>query len=675
MDLTHSSKMHGFADFPPEILDGILGSNDVSYVVIKLWLCGSLKLNEKLSRGLTFLQLDAHELSSCKLPRLVFELRSLRYLDVFSRTHLIGNAPKWSEAMKSLPNTLTSLTIICPDAANCLTDYGALSPVEEIDLGDANWTHPQPSSPPLLDFEPLFPRLQLLSIRVFAVGDPPIPSDWLSKLPSSLTHLNAPLTMIYNDPNSQSSSGPLSLLPRGLLKLEGSFKWKIQDKWRDDMPTALVALREDFANAPPSLQYISTDSLCIQSTMTDYWLPSSLREVNLSQSCFQWSLQLSKSLPSSIDSLTLGKIDAQSFEGGNWVSRLPMSLTSLILDPTGSIDLLSFIHCLPPKLASLTVESKAKKQIGALGDWSQLPTRAESKSNWPSTLTALKLPNFMLLVLDLVRLPSTIKTLSVTVGTHGGATEIEVIDPKYLPPGLTDLTMAWLRMARLALSDMKQLKYLRTCNFSKRLDYLKGSIDFPNAWNDSVERLVLPCLTIKDSPTWALPSRLTDLTTGNWNVDWFKHLPQSLKRFDTSKLEFMADSHLVAHKRFFEDVPKHITYLSLGGPGQDEKYELPPQPLAHLTSLHSLLFTCSRVSSGMLRMLPASVRSVYFISSKWLDCDLPFAPPRHYVVDACFNGNAMEFLHRMRLADLLHKDCAPIEARLRQFIANEAKHQ
>lgn len=50
------------SDLPPYVLDQILGACDSSYVFIKLWLCGDRKLNDKLSMGLTLLDLKCHRI-------------------------------------------------------------------------------------------------------------------------------------------------------------------------------------------------------------------------------------------------------------------------------------------------------------------------------------------------------------------------------------------------------------------------------------------------------------------------------------------------------------------------------------------------------------------------------------------------------------------------------------
>ena len=107
-------------DFPSEVLSQIFGSKDSSYLVIKIWLCGSTTLNKKLSNGLARFDLSLHRFATCKFPRLVFEFYNLRHFALRSLKPLRSDPSDWTEVMKSLPKTLVSLSLHCPNSQHCL---------------------------------------------------------------------------------------------------------------------------------------------------------------------------------------------------------------------------------------------------------------------------------------------------------------------------------------------------------------------------------------------------------------------------------------------------------------------------------------------------------------------------------------------------------------------------
>ena len=112
--------MHTLSAFPGDIINQIVCNHDTSYVVIRLRLCGDTALNNKLSKCVTLIDLKRHPLSTCSVPRIVFELPSLRHLSLYSEDKLANQAQDWSVMMKSLPNTLESLSIYTADFADSL---------------------------------------------------------------------------------------------------------------------------------------------------------------------------------------------------------------------------------------------------------------------------------------------------------------------------------------------------------------------------------------------------------------------------------------------------------------------------------------------------------------------------------------------------------------------------
>ena len=185
--------MHLIVDFPPEILSQIFGSEYASFLVIRVWLCGSTTLNKKLSTGLSYLRLSLHHFATCKYPRLVSEFHNLRHFAITSRSNLVSDPSDWTRTMKSLPSTLISISIDSPDCEHCLSDF------------EANGAHTATSAqselptstegvPPALDLATLFPCLQTLSITESIL----LSSHRFTKLPATLTELTAAIGLIYN---------------------------------------------------------------------------------------------------------------------------------------------------------------------------------------------------------------------------------------------------------------------------------------------------------------------------------------------------------------------------------------------------------------------------------------------------------------------------------------------
>ena len=101
--------MFVISDFPPYVIDQIVGVQDTSYVVTKLWLCGNMKLNDKLSKGLTFLDLRCHALGSDGADPI--PAQSLIHLPLLKDLCIDSIPVMPSSILKTLPRSLTHLQI------------------------------------------------------------------------------------------------------------------------------------------------------------------------------------------------------------------------------------------------------------------------------------------------------------------------------------------------------------------------------------------------------------------------------------------------------------------------------------------------------------------------------------------------------------------------------------
>ena len=621
VDSTLAQTMLPIVDFPSEVLSQIFGSKYSSYLVIKIWLCGSSTLNKKLSNGLTYLDLALHQFATCRFPRLVFEFYNLRHFAISSSTFLrqsVHRQSDWTHIMKSLPKTLVSLHLDCPDSQHCLSDFEA-----------------NEENPPALNIASLLPCLQTLNIRES------IPSDRFAFLPPTLTDLTADIQLPYNSPDT-SLCRPLSQLPRGLLRLNGDLRWCVLDAWKREMPEAIELLRADLLNVPPHLQYFPTTSLPTQVMNEDFRFPKSLTAITMARiRCLHWTpLSALQVPPNSLHTLEIS-VDMRLFATShtNWVSELPRSLTNLVVKvELFAIEFTSFSHCLPPKLTHLSfLDETTSDSRPPLGDWSCIDTNdVENGNHWPKSLTSLKLGSCLSSSFDLAKLPSTLLNLNMATSKYSHwVAEPVLIDSERLPPLLTELTLASEKPLQIQLCNLQCLTKLQDCRLSGNIVQSEDA----SSPSDPSEPSAVSALSMTSLYT---SQHLTALLVPTWHCDCFKLLPRGLKHLEIYDIFGLVTSPLLATHDVFKDLPTSLISLALRF--RDSEFEtydddweyveptpppkIPPQRLDHLSSLCTLIMEAAIVPSAMIRMLPASLLTLQLQIEEWNESDHLHFPPR-----------------------------------------------
>ena len=637
--------MFVISDFPPYVIDQIVGVQDTSYVVIKLWLCGSFQLNTKLSKGLNYLRLKCHKLGECRFPRLISQLTSLRHLTIHSRGNLAESKHDWPEIMRSLPNRLELLAIVSDDFDYCIWNY------EDVENIPHKRTYTR-GKPHVIEFATLFPRLHTLEL-LSPWGYDPLSSELIPALPASLTHLYAALELSYYVEKGDHADGSddygfkqpltishLSRLPPNIMLLE-SISWF----WNSSKD--FDAMRRDFANAPSSLQTIkfAYPLAWVRDKDDECWLPKSLTKVDWHiYDCPPWSSTRARTMPSQLRTLSLRDVDLLSFGTTNGVADLPRSLTSLRADPYNFSDnFVEYGHLLPPHLTKLTLWNSVADSFCEFNTWSTI----SGNNYWPSTLKSLKIEDFWIDPRAVVNLPKTLETLALIVSAPATREEIEqnlVLHASMLPPNLTSLHLTWTPKVtiNLALAKFDSILTL-TLQFQSEkraalptthlFDRLPKSLTTLKLLNVGI---LAPIEGNSLSDDLKLPN-LTSLEASYiYSIDLFKHLPHGLRNLDVGIIlpSSIVESPLLADGQLYKDLPPTLTRLRvLFNLGPNFKSpSIPAQSFNHLPLLkHLCIGSIPKMPSNILRTLPRSLTHLQLNVTEWNEDDLPYLPPQLHV--------------------------------------------
>ena len=682
--------MFVISDFPPYVIDQIVGVQDASYVVIKLWLCGNSKLNDKLSKGLTFLDLKCHPLGRCKFPRLISQLVSLRHLAIFSFSNLVETFHDWPKIMRSLPHTLEYLAITSYDFDDCIWNSVDVDHVPE-----TTYTRGKSHA---IEFETLFPRLHTLVIHL-AVHLASVSPELIPALPASLTRLDAGLGLSYkngseNNIDNDGSVGDgsnqsltishLSRLPPNIVHLGGPISWS----WTSS--EGFDAMSRDFANAPPSLQTINLCRALPWKRDTDddeaafeYWLPKSLVELDWSHSYSpHWSPTLARTMPSQLHTLHLGHIDLRSFDNTytNWIADLPRSLTSFTVHrPQNSspLDFVKYGQFLPPKLTHLSFSNAWRDRVrgrsilgncsaisgfssGTFGDWSAI----SGDNYWPSTLKSLKLERFWVEPSAIVNLPKTLETLLLGVSMPAELQERPPLRTSDLPPNLTSLDLTWSNTVAINITLIK-FQNLLECRLKLEASD-SYALQFTEVFNELPESLTtlkllnisLTVPTTQGSPISAVKlPKLTSLeVSAIESLDLIKFLPRDLLTLDIDWLGVELGSSLWSDGYLFKEFPPNLNELAV-----DLRFRtrcdipIPAQSLLHFPLLKSLcILSTPNMPSNILRLLPRALTHLQLELTEWHEDDLPYLPPQlhTFYFETPITPKVVEYMSLRSLASL-----------------------
>ena len=435
--------------------------------------------------------------------------------------------------------------------------------------------------------------------------------------------------------------------------MSGFLQWDFSDSFSTQIPGAIETLRADLLNVPPHLQSFSTTYLPAAVLTEDFRFPKSLTELTMPKDpAFNWTPSIALIVPSNLHTLEIS-VDMSSFATAhtNWVSDLPKSIINLIVKfDRRAIDFTSFSHCLPPNLEQLTFINGCNRAFTSpLGDWSCIDmNEVENGKHWPKSLTVMKLGGSLNNHFDLAKLPRRLLDLSMTVSYH--VSESVLIDSKHLPPLLTELNLVCSRPSKLQLINLQCLTMLTKCRLNGNITHTEED----------------PLLSVSPAPSIGSALSMTSLYTSqhlttlfvpSCHCDWFKLLPRGLEMFQVETLPGLAESPLLATHDVFKDLPTSLKALALGPTAKSAwktDIKIPPQRLTHLTSLVLFDMTIATVTSGMIRLLPASLRRTQLLIDEWDQNDLLFLPPRleHFPPEGFTNIPMTELLQFVPLAVL-----------------------
>lgn len=636
-----------FSELPASVIGHILGREDISFIVIKFWLCGDKNLNKKLSNGLTFLELGLHPFAACSIPQMVAHLQSLRHLAIYFRPgNGVAKLLQLVALLRVLPSSLEHLALsvlpwnIDPNGVRITTNYprGASRAIE---------------------LDTLFPQLHTLTITADVFP------ELFPALPSSLTELICPISLNYC---ADGDTSYLAKLPPHIRSLTGPVEWVAYNPYldRSAIPEsddkAINALIRDFSNAPSGLQTITlSESWLFWPTVKDCWLPKSLTELKWDvENSPTWSPSNARTLPPELLSLALGKVDTDAYRGIDWIADLPRSLTKLSVSPESMdvIDFASYGQSLPRGMTELTLTSMNFFSNEAFGDWSMV----SGADYWLSKLTTLNLHNFWFEPTELKFLPRTINTLSISVSTSTQVDQLKdrpKLETKLLPPNITSLDLQWtptvipdfLPLRNLPLKDLSLL-----CTDRDQLDVPWSELTFVP---DSVAKLTLSNHFL-DHPanieSMPLLPNLTYLEARGASCGGLQCVPRQIQHIILDYVSGLKISSLVPKGDLFKGLPASLRTLSIRrypADGVGSLLVLPPQKLEHLSSLTTLQLNCApTVSSKILRHLPSSLLNLNIdLGGHPNKDDLPFIPP---LLRTCNLGRlTLQIAQRLPLAALL----------------------
>lgn len=637
-------------ELPPTLLDVILGNHAISYAVIKLWLCGNLALSSRLSRGITYVHLKSlYGAAQCRFPRMLCELRALRYLSISNRdVQLLDNPSDWTFVISRLSGTLETLRIRSLDTRHALMNYAPTPRHTDLVCIERPFAD---GTSRLLDMDTLFPRLHTLKLRGFArlyAGD-------LFGLPSTLTRFIADLNINYSE--LQTAISCLACLPKSLLHLDGVIR-------QSSMGSDVMHFANDWLSCPPSLESIRTltapelKHLMVAPPIFPLAphsdrvgkrphyetilrsLPRTLQRCSMAGSWFCWSLETSRTLPPLLENLSLLDIDSDTFTSAesNWAIELPRHLTSLELKPSSQTLTLDaqMITALPRTLTTLSLAFELRL------DFSQF---SESKSweggIWPPTLETLELHgSFHLTPSDLIWLPSALRTLCVPIQTpEHGPLKIEAM---WMPEKLTSLELVvsgGLLASQVEVPpSLTKFAYVEQFFESqgiekKYFEALPSSILTLNMYETPFTRD-----TLGEAEAWKLPCRLTALSIQEWRCDWLEQLPRTLTSFDCMQLYGLPTALIVQSGGLFEALPHNLTHFAISEMAPDmidELFVLPSQRFDSLASLTYLTIYGARVASSILQEIPRDLTYLALLLPIIEECDAPYIPSKltHFFVD------------------------------------------
>lgn len=576
--------------FPSELLELIVAD---SYLLLALWKCGNDRLNSKLASAITQVRFESYWSHQFGMPTIVFDLRSLRHLQLSSRGMIMKSPENWPTFMRSLPGTLETIDIASRDSGASLINFGPHGPRSTpYPLGESRF----------IDLGALFPRLHTLKVHTLPgrrVQDPIISPD-LAGLPPTLTRLRA-VVQFFNI----TTDALLALLPRSLLHLEAT----IEGPTNED---GLV----DWQQAPPNLETISEIKVTAYNRKSYYWLPRSLVYAKIVPKRMDEDLSVlftpeaMLTLPPHFANLQLETSSSWSSPNLSWLSVLPAKLTRLELLSTLKSFSAADLEMLPSTLTHFSVISKSM-------DWKSLEAadaiaKANSQSFWPPLLTDLEI-EVPMRATRFSLLPRTLRRLKAGIGLLLSS----ALSVENLPPSLTDLSLDY-EYAESA-SEKLSCKGLLPSGLK--------SLNLNNTIGATSIALTLPHLLTSIQASGFINAVFSDATILQMTLpccDRFDLLPRTLTSFHLRTLDFV-DDQLID----LSVLPSSLTSFTIAALiRQAGRPQLELTSFAHLSRLKVLRIPHTLpLPSKVFRHLPKSLTDLMFRLATFEEDDLPFIPP------------------------------------------------
>ena len=591
------------SSFPPELIGHTLNTEDGSFLIVRLWLCGDRRLNAKLVNCMTCVSLASNWSLQFGLPSVLFNLGSLRSLTLKSKGRLMKRPMDWASVLQRLPESLTSLAIESLDCVKSLLNY---APQWSPNLPLVVTTLYTRGLSQYINLECRFPQLVSLKLSksILAID--------LPGLPPTLTYLSARISQL------ESGIKPiLSVLPRSLRHLKATL----------ESPKSPMEI-QDWFDAPPLLESIRTIDVPLPEGDVDYsWIPRSLKSFRF-QGPSKFPISISpksmSTLPPFLEKLTVSATEETMLpedSSAGRLSYLPMCLTSLHLQLNFEARGIGFsereLRTLPRTLRKLYLDTDRIdfESIALLG-----PSRSLI---WPPKLTVLNMAVPML-ISHLELLPSSIRTLVFNVRPDPPSVRYTapiVIKSSTLPAALTDLHLVILNGdVEFKGKIPPGITHLGVLNYSRvpqTLCYETVRSSLPPVLTN-LQANLSPASSIQDM---SIALRyLTRLSTAFFRAKHFSLLSTSITSLSIVLLDFAPKSELGL------ELPSSLTDLKISSCPHHET--LGYISLRHLTRLkHLELPSQLSLRSIMMRHLPASLIYLKMRLEAIEEEDVPFMPP------------------------------------------------
>lgn len=616
--------------FPPEILQ-IIFDRPHSFLTVKLWACGDQKLNNKLSKAITCMDLKHTPLLPGSFPAMLSNLHEMRQLYIESASNLLQDPGSWAEALKTLPTALETLHIRSNDVRNAfLALCPSTSPQDPKNPSSANH-----------DAHPSFPALKDLSLKSCPnrPGDNtwrvvPIAPEELDRLPPTLTRLGLDSVPLHSEQPCF-----LKFLPRGLIELDAPIRLPEMYEATGAQEHAFEADWDRYP--PPGLALILTESPTWG--LTPAKLPSKL----VYGPSFTFGVRRGDpfaevaAFPRSLECLdVLGNIP------GLWTEQLPPNLKELSGELQTPLDVSNIAH-LPRSLTRLNPARKVTKKQELINWEKVVPSLLANpvKDVWPPTLTALdtylhSFPPGLFKVLPRTLLKLELTFIMPTFSAKDNAIDIAGAE---LPPNLT--TFKLIAPSIACTINMKSPLPSKVTTFVLHgveltaIGGIKTKAMFESL-PDSITDLKVQVVTfdpkIPREEFWSLPANLARVTVSTWRCNWFETLPQTLAQLIIERIEAVGLQYEDVQLALFEKLPSSLSHLAIKGIGSSRPSDLefPPTAFSNLPNLEHLEVPdrLGRFTSNIFRHLPRDLRVLMLRIPTLSHSDLPFIPPKLRVI-------------------------------------------